>query len=447
MIMKTKWIEYRDKIIFNTNAQEFESACASVRSELGGTEDKLLAELTVDLLSYLPRWITGNEDGKLADAAKKQAMENMAALEGQPDLTEYIKAEAAEIEKSNLVSLSKLADEGRINNRWGNDNGLELMNAMRRGAVVVTTNPPIINMARKAAPDVYDKVRDEINKKYGKEPIERKISYLTLSIVLENCRALRGIYEKTNHQLGYVNYQVNPNNYENAEKMTEEVFLVYREAEMALGYKPNIVFKLPGTQASLKAVETVTKNGIGVNITVNFSVAQSLAFAKVIQKGNAVRSYVTVMAGRLDDPIAGELHAAGEDNAAGLARNASCAVTRRVYRELLENNLDKTEILVASLRGSWNFDASITDNPVSRIVISAFPDKWVEYDSVPREIVSRIADPMPKEVIETLEKSDIFRKAYESDGLQLADFDTYVPVEQTLSAFINVYRELKDYMG
>ncbi|HBU12734.1 MAG TPA: hypothetical protein DEB31_08425 [Clostridiales bacterium] len=442
--MNTKWIEYRDRIIFDTDAAGFEGACAKARGELAGKDDELLAALTVDLLSYLPRWITGNENGALAEAVTRQAEENLVVLQSRAG---QIRAQAVEIEKSNLVKLSRLADEGKINNRWGNDNGLGIMDAMRRGAALVTTNPLIINMARKAAPEVYDKVRDEINAKYAGQPVEKRISYLTLDVVLENCRALRGIYEKTNRQGGYVNCQVNPNDSKDADKMAEEVFFVYGEAEKALSGSPNIVFKLPGTQASLQAAKMVTERGIGINITVNFSVAQSLAFAEVIQKGCAARSYVTMMSGRLDDPIAAELSALGEADAAELSKNASMAVTRRVYRELIARGLDKTEILVASLRGPWNFDASITDEPASRIVISAFPDKWAEYDSAPRSIVSHIAEPMPEDVIGRLNKSDIFRKAYAADGMRPEEFDMYTPVQQTIGAFIDSYAELKEYMG
>jgi len=445
--MDKKWIEYRDRIIFDSDANSFESECEKVRRELAGSDGRLLSELTIDLMSYLPRWITGNENGALDAAVKKQAAENAALLSGGQDAPGKIKAEAAAIQKSNLVKMSRLADKGAINNRWGNDNGLGLMNAMRRGAALVTTNPPIINMARKAAPEFYDKVRDSINAEHKNDRAETRISYLTLNVVLNNCRALRGIYEKTGHQLGYVNYQVDPNNYKDAQKMADEVFFVYGKAQDALGYKPNIVFKVPGTQASLDAVRTVTKSGIGVNITVNFSVSQSLAFADIIEQGSAEKSYVTVMAGRLDDPVAAELEKSGTSGAAEISRNASCAVTRKVYRELLENGLAKTEILVASLRGPWNFDASITDNSASRIVISSFPDKWEEYDSRPRDIVSHINDRIPAEIMDTLNKSDIFRKAYEKGLLAPDGFDSYVPVVQTLGSFIDVYQELKDYMG
>lgn len=80
-------------------------------------------------------------------------------------------------------------------------------------------------------------------------------------------------------------------------------------------------------------------------------------------------------------------------------------------------------------------------------MISSFPDKWEEYDSAPRNLVSNIASPVREDILSELNKSDIFRKAYEYGGMKPEDFDEYIPVVQTLTSFIKVYEELKEYMG
>ena len=80
--------------------------------------------------------------------------------------------------------------------------------------------------------------------------------------------------------------------------MTEEILFARAEMEKALGGTPNVLFKVPGTKAALKTVEDVSKLGIGVTITVNFSASQSEAFARRIQAGTAERAFV-VMRGRI----------------------------------------------------------------------------------------------------------------------------------------------------
>ena len=154
------------------------------------------------------------------------------------------------------------------------------------------------------------------------------------------------------------------------------------------------------------------------------------------------------MAGRLDGPVADDLKAAGVEDADLMARNASRAVTYKVYNDILVKNGYKAEILTASLRGPWNFDASCTKNPASRILLSAFPDKWAEYDAEKRDITPLADVPVSQEVIHVLEKSDVFNKAYYVEKLPVDDFDTYKPVDVTLSGFIDVYNdELKPYLS
>lgn len=57
------------------------------------------------------------------------------------------------MEKSNLIKLSEMTDEGKINTKWGNDYATGLTHALRRGAVLVTTNPQLIDTARKTNPE------------------------------------------------------------------------------------------------------------------------------------------------------------------------------------------------------------------------------------------------------------------------------------------------------
>jgi transaldolase len=461
--MYTKWIDLRNEILFDAAPEKFGQVCSEMMNrlskEFNNSDSKkqeeiaqLLTDIAIDLQSYLPKWhlLTNADKGLLSE--EKIIRESKKMLELVEKWSYGKKASLAQkmissFKESKLIELSVKADQGEINNRWGNDNGLGIMEAMRRGAALVTTNPPIVNMAREERPDVFDRIRDDIKKRYADEPVERKISRLTMNVVLNNCRALRRVYEITKHELGYVNYQVNPKNFKDAGKMSEEIKFAYDEMTKALGGKPNVVFKVPGTKASIETVKKVTAMGIGVNITVNFSVPQSIAFAKAIEEGSAEKSYLTIMAGRLDDPIASELEDRGVVNAKELSRWASRAVTGRVYNGvLLKNGYKKSEILVASLRGPWNFDSSITDGMKSRIVISSFPDKAEDYDGSQGEIVSHINEPVPENIEKELRKSDIFVKAYDMDGMKPDGFDSYIPVVQTLTSFIEVYGKLENYM-
>ncbi len=59
------------------------------------------------------------------------------------------RAPLPKLTRSNLLKLSQMADRGEINNRWGNDAATGLTDAIRKGAVLVTTNPIMVNAIRK----------------------------------------------------------------------------------------------------------------------------------------------------------------------------------------------------------------------------------------------------------------------------------------------------------
>ena len=59
---------------------------------------------------------------------------------------------------------------GERANPWGNDSPQGLDWALRRGAVLVTTNPIMIDAACRAAPERWDPVRDTIVKDAAIEP-------------------------------------------------------------------------------------------------------------------------------------------------------------------------------------------------------------------------------------------------------------------------------------
>jgi transaldolase len=460
--MRNEWLTLREKLIFRTDVKEFANECSNVREKYksefnSASSDRkseiidIISELTIDLQSYLKKWHLQkyNFSEKVSDKEiEKQAAANYELLKswGAQDKVKYVKDEVAQIAKSNMMKLSIMADEGKISNRWGNDYASNLAEVMRKGAILATTNPPIINNERKENPELWDKVKANLKKEFPQSTSTQLASIMTMQVVLKNCREIRPVYEASEGKYGYISLQVNPKNSTDSNKMVEEVKFLYEQLRKELKGTPNVVFKLPGTEAALEAAKRLTADGIGVNITLCFSVDQHKAFAEVIEKGNAKVSFVVNMAGRLDDPIKEELAGLGVEDAAEIAKWASTAVTRKSYRLLYkELKLKKSTILVASLRGAWNIEGSLADGD-TKILITSFPDKTLDYDSVERQIVSHISDEIPQQIMEKLMKSKIFRKAYQIDKMSPKDFDSFYPVVKTLNSFAKSYDEFVEYM-
>ena len=117
-----------------------------------------------------------------------------------------------------------------------------------------------------------------------------------------------------------------PNGAISAEVLSEDTPGMIKEAREFASWKPNIVIKIQMTQDGIKAVKTLSKEGIRTNVTLIFSSNQALLAAK------AGATYVSPFVGRLDDN--------GQD---GMALIADIV-------QIFSNYDFKTEIIVASVR-------------------------------------------------------------------------------------------------
>ena len=458
---KKEWLALRSRLLFDTPARAFAGQCELARRSyhaefIKSTPERkqeivqILSGITVDMRSYLTRWQLRpprSSEGINAGEIKEQAERNCSLLRqwGLVANVESIAHASEPIARSSLLKLSEMADRDVINNRWGNDSATGLTEAIRRGAVLVTTNPVMINAARKEDPVNWDQVRDQLKESFPTLSPEQRVSQMTMRMVLENCRELRPIYEATNGEYGYVSLQVNPRANREASLMVEEAEGLYELLGHELNGTPNAVFKIPATEAGLDAVRALTAKGIGCTVTVNCSVDQNLAFGELIEQGTAKLSFLVVMSGRLDDPIRDELQDRGVADAAEIAKWASVGVIRRSYDLLYrQRRYQRSALLTASLRGPWNIEGSITDEKAP-VFITCFPDKAAEYDSVERNIVSHMKDELPHNILAKLMKSQIFQQAYEVGGLAKQGFDKFLPVTATLAAFAKSYDEFLAY--
>jgi transaldolase len=286
-----------------------------------------------------------------------------------------------------------------------------------------------------------------------------------MMVVEHNCILLRDIFLATEGERGYVSLQVNPKNHFDGDEMVREVMSLYEELEDRLQGIPNVVFKLPATSAGLLAAGKLTQEGIGVTITVNFSVFQTLEFARVIASGNAPVSFIALMNGRVAYPIRDELADKGIEGGAEAAQRAGVEVARKSYRLMyvpeseggMGINPGKVRLLIASLR---NYDGWIPD--ISELwgcpVITIFPDIRRAFDERKREFRPyTIKEKTPDDALSILRSSEIFRQAWwvECDSvdyrperkLSLDENESgalleWPSVRNTLGQFISLYEEM-----
>jgi len=131
---------------------------------------------------------------------------------------------------------------------------------------------------------------------------------------------------------------------------TEEMV---KEARVLTTWAPNVVVKIPMTEAGLAAVHILSKEGIKTNVTLIFTVAQGLMAAK------AGATYVSPFVGRLDD-IGTE----------GLQ-------LIKWLKTVLSNYNYETEIITASVRNLQHVEeAAIAGADIATIPGNLFPKLW-----------------------------------------------------------------------
>lgn len=452
------------------------------------------ADRVLKLLSQLERW-DGPPRDALLNALRQETrarlkaegiseageLEEMVCRLVGDSLSHYVVMIGEEINRSNLIEVARARFRGDTITQLGNDYAAFLQYAVWLGASFVTTNPVLVKIAWDTDPDFWNRRVDElILSRYTPARLRELLagptdeltrtvtainSLVTMAVVEENCRLLRDIFLVTEGREGYVSLQVNPKNHRDAEVMIREALELYAGLQERLGGVPNVVFKLPATAAGKTAAEALTARGIGVNITVNFSVFQEAGFGEVLQRGHALVAYLALMNGRMATPVRDEMKEKGVPGGVEAARWAGVEVARKAFHRLYDPpsagglgiDAGRVKLLIASLRiyEDWFPDISeLWGCPVMTI----FPNVRRAYDAHPRPFDGQaVLRETPADVLQTLLQSEIFRQAWWMPGdaeehrparvltLEPADAEAlaqWPPMAQTLGQFIQLYDQM-----
>jgi transaldolase len=396
-------------------------------------------------------------------------------------LRDYVDNVARAVNSSNLIGVARARARGETISELGNDYAAFLQYTIWQGASFVTTNPVLIKMAWDINPTFWNaRVDDLIRSRYTTSELANTLagpaeqldgaisavnSLVTMAVVEENCRLLRDIFLVSNGNEGYVSLQVNPKVHSDGAAMVTEAKALYADLQKRLGGVPNVVFKLPATAGGLYAAKKLTSEGIGVNITVNFSVFQELGFGAVLDKGHALASCLALMNGRMAFPVRDDLKVNNVEGGVEAARWAGVEVARKAYHGLYDPKeagglgIDprRVKLLIASLRiyGDWLPDISeLWGCPI----ITIFPDVRAKWDSHPREFDGHaVLGTTPPQDLAVMLKGEVFRQAWWMPGdpeeykparpLTLDPKDAeavanWPPVAQTLGQFIDLYDKM-----
>ncbi|MGO8876626.1 MAG: transaldolase family protein [Acidimicrobiales bacterium] len=318
----------------------------------------------------------------------------------------------------------------------------ELEYAIRRGATGATSNPNIVyEVLKKEKQHWVPRVRElaEANPTWS----ETEVTWAVVEeMAVRGAGVLAPVFQRERGQRGRLSLQTNPVHYSSSERMVEQ-------AGRFNGLAPNMQVKFPATKAGISGIEEASAAGINVNATVCFTVAQAIAVAEAVERGlhrrartgadvSSMTPVCTIMIGRLDDWL--KVLVERDDVAVDptVLDWAGIAAFKRAYGIFQERGY-RTRLLAAAFRHRLHWTELVGGD-----VILTLTHQWqVRFNNSGIDPSPRIEIPVDAAIVaELLTRLPDFRRAYEPDGLGIAEFDGYGATVRTLRSFISAYHDL-----
>ena len=323
----------------------------------------------------------------------------------------------------------------------------ELTDALNWGIVGATCNPVIALTAIKAdAPHWVERI-----KAYAKaNPIatEDEIGWaMVKELSINAAKLFEGEFEKYNGRNGRLSIQTDPRNFRNAKALAEQAVEFSKLAK-------NIIVKIPVTTEAISAFEEATYQGVSLNATVSFSVAQTVAVAEAIERGLKRREaegldisqmgpVCTIMVGRVDDWVKVGAEKTGAKVDPEILEWSGVAVFRNAHKIYTERGY-RTRLLSAAFRNHMHWSEILGGDSVISPPY-AWQVKINEMGITPN--LNSINEPIPDHILNPLlENFPEFRKMYDPDGLSVDEFTNFGATLRTLRGFLQSVNDLESFV-
>jgi transaldolase len=319
----------------------------------------------------------------------------------------------------------------------------ELRWSIEQGGVGATCNPVIAHTVIKSRmaewrPRIAALLRER------SEATEDAIAWAAVeALSIDAASLLRPAFEAHRGRNGRLSIQTDPKLYRDPGAIVEQAI---RFASLA----PNMIVKIPATRAGLAAIEAATARGISINATVSFTVPQALAVAEAVERGLRKRvadghdisqmgPVCTIMLGRIDDWLKVAMEKGGIVTDPGHLEWAGVAVFKRAYALFRERGY-RVRLLAAAFRNHMQWSELIGGD----VVISP-PCSWQKrFAASDIAVRPRIDTPVDHNVVDDLlRRFPDFKRAYETDGLTVDQFDDFPPTRRTLRQFLGACDDLR----
>jgi transaldolase len=200
----------------------------------------------------------------------------------------------------------------------------------------VTSNPAIFEKSILGSSD-YD---SELKHLAGHGKTAREIyRSMALHDVQAACDVLRPVYDETGGMDGYVSWEVAPRLAHDTEGTLEQARMYWDLVD-----RPNLMIKIPATDAGLPAIEEALFDGLNINVTLLFSVAAYERVMEAYIRGMERRqeaghplsrhSVASFFVSRVDTEVDKRLEAAGNKELQGTAGLANARAAYQAFQKV-----------------------------------------------------------------------------------------------------------------
>jgi len=203
----------------------------------------------------------------------------------------------------------------------------------------VTSNPSIFQKAISAG-TAYD---EDITRLLGDDlPVEDVFQTLAVKDIQDACDLFRPIYDESSGQDGYVSIEVLPSLARDTEGTMANARVLWNAVD-----RPNLMVKVPGTDAGAPAIEELLYEGLNINITLLFSITNyervAKAYISALQRRHdegkpidRIASVASFFVSRVDTAADKKLEALGTDEALALRGKIAVANAQLAYEKYQE---------------------------------------------------------------------------------------------------------------
>jgi transaldolase len=312
----------------------------------------------------------------------------------------------------------------------------------------VTSNPTIFEKGMGSS-DRYDDAFREVAEQADdpQEIFER----LALGDVRDAADLLRPVFDRTEGQDGYVSFELPASLANDAEGSIEQALRLRDLID-----RDNVLIKVPGTEAGVRAFEELTAQGVNVNVTLLFAVERYREIAEAFISGLERRldegepidrsaSVASFFVSRVDTKVDAALEELGREDLRGKAAVANAKLAYEAFRELFSGerwerlasagaNVQRPLWASTSTKNPDYPDTLYVDELIGPDTVNTMPDATIE--------AARDHAKPERTVDRDVEAAHALIRQLQEIGVDLDDILLRQLVDEGVKAFADSYESL-----